>query len=1233
MNKFKVLFIFQLILASCATNKLQVRESENEKNDISESQIDHTFYLIGDAGYFSKDSILSNLQSFQNELSKANKNSTAIFLGNNIYSSGMPKKDDKGRQKAESILNNQIATLSNFQGKTIFIPGNHDWYSDGVKGLKRQEDYIEDKVGKNTFQPEKGCPIETVKIGNDIVLIIIDSEWYLTNWDNHPTINDNCDIKTRARFFEEVEDEIKKAIGKTTLIAIHHPMFSNGPHGGSYSFASHLTPLPLVGSVKNLVRKTGGLSLTDMQNTHYNELRKRLITLAQQNKKSIFVSGHENSLQYIVQDNIPQIISGSGSKTTVTKNKLGGLFSYGSLGFARLDTYKDGSSSVSFISSEENQKVFETRVFEADKTNETSAFDENFPTSKKASIYTNEETIASNVYTFLWGERYRKEYSTKIEAPTVNLDTLYGGLKPVKKGGGHQSKSLRLEDANGNQYVMRALRKQAIQYLQTTIFKDQYIDGQFENTATEGLILDVFTGSHPYAPFVIGDLADAIGVYHTNPKLFYIPKQNALEQYNSEFGDELYMIEEHTSEGHNEKASFGFSNKLVSTNDLFEKIEKDESIRIDEAAYIKARLFDMLIGDWDRHQDQWRWIEFKENGETIYRPMPRDRDQAFSKMSDGFVLSTAVALIPTARLLRQYRGDLKDVKGFNIEPYPLDMAFIKNATKADWDDQVAIIQNGITESVIEKAFLNIPAEVRNENVENIKTILQERLKNLTQISDRYFKFVNKFGVITGTNKDDVFIVTANDDGSVLVEAFRKKDRGLTDKFHSKTYDPKLTKELWIYGLDDQDSFVIKGKSKSIKIRLIGGQNNDDYTTDYGKNIVIYDYKSKKNSVENAKKAKIKLTDDYQTNVYDYKKLKTNTNQLIPTLGANPDDGFKLGVSNTFTAYGFERNPFTSKHTVKAEYFFATEGFDFGYAGEFSNVIKKWNLHIDARITSDNFTQNFFGFGNSTPNFESDKNDGIDADLDFNRVKQQYAHFIPSFIWKGYNGAQFKIGAGYENVEVARTSGRFLETFFVANNPVFEDQEFLVYSANYHYKNQNNKTYSTLGMEAGLTATFKDNINNTNNFATLEPLLAFQHKISANEKLVLATKFKGRVTFGNEFEFYQAASIGANNGLRGYRNERFTGKHYFYQNTDLRYNFNSIKTSLLPISIGVYGGFDYGRVWVDDDMVSDVSFDDDQWNTSYGGGFWIDAVELLSARFGLFNSDDGLRFSFGLGFDF
>jgi hypothetical protein len=44
---------------------------------------------------------------------------------------------------------------------------------------------------------------------------------------------------------------------------------------------------------------------------------------------------------------------------------------------------------------------------------------------------------------------------------------------------------------------------------------------------------------------------------------------------------------------------------------------------------LKARLFDMLIGDWDRHYDQWRWGEYKVGDKVIYKPVPRDRSSIF----------------------------------------------------------------------------------------------------------------------------------------------------------------------------------------------------------------------------------------------------------------------------------------------------------------------------------------------------------------------------------------------------------------------------------------------------------------------------------------------------------------------------------------------------------------------------------------------------------------------------
>ena len=1216
-----ILVFIILFVNACATYKPQYKDENFVKTFPKEKEIEHSFYLIGDGGNSPIGTQTEALKDFKAELINASKQSTVLFLGDNIYPAGMPKKGQEQRAFAEHQLKVQTEAVKKFKGNTIFIPGNHDWYNNGLKGLKREESLIEDILGKNTFLPENGCPIEKVNITNEIVLIIIDSEWYLTNWDKHPTINDDCKIKTRALFFDEYKSLIKKARGKTTIVALHHPMFTNGSHGGQYSFKSHLSPIPILGTLKNIIRKTGGISTTDIQNKKYREFQKRLVTLSQENEKVVFVSGHDHNLQYIVQDNLPQIISGSGSKTNPTRN-VEGEFSYGTQGYARLDVFNDGSSRVRFYEAKTDKIVFETEVFSASKSKKTKIYQNDFPKEKTASVYTNNETDKSKFYKKFWGERYRKYFSTNVKAPTVNLDTLFGGLTPTRKGGGNQSKSLRLEDAEGREYVMRALRKNAVQYLQAVAFKDQYIKRKFDDTSTQGLLQDIFTGSHPYAPFTIATLSEAVGIFYTNPVLYYVPKQIALGVYNNEFGDELYMIEERAADGHGEKASFGFSNKLISTHDMLRELREDEDNVVDEAAYIRARLFDMLIGDWDRHEDQWRWAKFKEGKKTIYKPMPRDRDQAFSIMADGALLGFATKVIPSLRLMQSYDEELKNVKWFNLEPYSLDMALIKQSNIDVWDVQVKYIVNNLTNDVIDEAFTHFPDEVNDETVQDIKQKLIGRRANLQQISNSYYHQLNKYTIIKGTDKDDWFDVERLS-STTKVTGYRIQKGKKGEIFHKREYSSLDTKEIWIYGLDDNDTFNVFGKGNNlIKVRIVGGQNKDTYAIENGEKLKIYDYKSKE-SVFVTNKGNKKLTDDYETNVYNYKKPTYNSNQLIPVIGANQDDGFKIGFVNTFTTYGFERNPFTSQHTFSSSYYFATNGFDFSYYGEFANVVGQWNLGVVAKFTSPNYSINFFGFGNETlnPNIEDQNNFG----KDYNRVRIGTIRFAPSLIWKGDLGANFKFGLNYEDIEVENTQERFINTFLGANSGNSK-KTFAGVEATYNFQNRDNKAFPTLGMEVNLQVGYKTNLTESINFGYIIPSLSFDYKLVPSGQIVLATKLKSHLTLGDNFEFYQAASLGASDGLRGYRNQRFTGKSAFYQSTDIRLNLRKVKTGLLPLIIGIYGGIDYGKVWVDGE-------DSNKWNNSYGGGIFANLLNMMSLNLSGFNSNDGLRLAFKLGFGF
>ena len=271
---------------------------------------------------------------------------------------------------------------------------------------------------------------------------------------------------------------------------------------------------------------------------------------------------------------------------------------------------------------------------------------------------------------------------------------------------------------------------------------------------------------------------------------------------------------------------------------------------------------------------------------------------------------------------------------------------------------------------------------------------------------------------------------------------------------------------------------------------------------------------------------------------------------MPIIAGNPDDGLLLGLADTYTVMGFDRNPFTAKHTLGGAYYFATNGYDLDYKGEFANIIGSWNLGFDVSFTSPNYSVNFFGFGNETIDPNAEDEDTFDRD--YNRVKLQTFKISPSLIWQGDIGSKVRIGLNYETIEVEETQDRFINTFFDLTE---EDNQnsFASLEAQYSFINKNDRAYPTLGFEFDLLGGLTANFDKETSFAYVIPSMAFDHRLSANDQLVLATKLRGHLIFGDDFEFYQAANIGAENGLRGYRFQRFTGKNSFVHSTDLRLN--------------------------------------------------------------------------------
>ncbi|MEO9893822.1 ShlB/FhaC/HecB family hemolysin secretion/activation protein [Aurantibacter sp.] len=1220
--------LFTSLLTGCATHKLQFDQTLVTTS--SPKKKSHTIFLASGLGNEDEKSNKKITHILKSRLQNANTNSTLLFLGDNISS----KKNSW--QSNQELIDRQLALTEGFNGSVTFLPGNNEWKSRHIDSIQRVEEYLDEVETQDDYVlPKNGCPLEYKTINDSLDILFVDSQWFISNWSRVKGINKKCtDIVTRRRFAEELEGYINDAQGKNLVIAMHHPTFSNGEKAGHKSFGNHMTPVPVLGTLINGINDLGAFSPENLHSRRYNYLRILVSSLAKASDRVTIVSGHEESLQYLSGGDIHQIISGSlGSKATTKRttssiNTVGGRlpfkghFTYGEHGFAQLDYFEDGSSQVSFITAD---KIFEPiQVLpEFSEKSFKESYKKVSSNSVIDSVYGAEKKMKrSKFFKFLWGERYRDYFHTAVTAPIAYLDTLHGGLKFTKKGGGHQSYSIRLEDQNQREFAMRSLRKDPLKYLKFSVRGVAYTEDDYMGTLPEKLISDFFTTAHPYMQLIINPMAKAVDVNHANTQLFYIPKQSELKRLNDEFGNELYFIEQRPSD---EQLNFkgyrrtidekGKITEFESTTDMLEKIKSDESYSVDQQSYVRARVFDMLLGDWDRHQDQWRWAEYETpDGEKEFMPVPRDRDNAFPRF-DGAAVDIIQWFIPITRQWQSYGPTIKNTKWLNYNGSRLDKALLTKYDADGWVQEAKYIQDNLSVEQIDKAFLRLPKEVQDSTANYIKYSLKQRLKNLHVYAKEYGAYLDKRIALYASEKDDEIKVVRQEDERTKVVIRRLLSDKKNEKIYERTFSAAHTKELWIYGLGDNDNFIVEGNGKTkIFVRLIGGYGKDDFDIKNRKALKVYDWKQEESEFEGKNPAK-QLTDVYTTNTFHWRYFKPNRNILVPNFDFRTDDGFSIGVKNTYIKNGLNGNPFRQKHTLAAKYFFNFQATELNYNGIFANIIPKWNFEVDGYYSTQRYAQNFFGYGNESIN-EQDL-----LSRDFYRARTEQLK-----LQAGVAYHTLRLKALYESFQVEEMGDRF---FSKSNfgTPIFEQQNYVGAETSAYYYNDNADDFPTKGLYFGLTAGYKTNTTlNNNSFGYFKFRTEIIHKLIPSGNLVLSTKAEYKTNFGNDYFFYHAPSIGGNNGLRGFRDERFVGKSYFYHSSDIRVRLKRYVTALAPVTVGAYGGFDYGRVW-------QPSEDSKNWHTSQGIGLWASAGNYLAFNLGYFNSVEGNLFQFGFGFGF
>ena len=218
---------------------------------------------------------------------------------------------------------------------------------------------------------------------------------------------------------------------------------------------------------------------------------------------------------------------------------------------------------------------------------------------------------------------------------------------------------------------------------------------------------------------------------------------------------------------------------------------------------------------------------------------------------------------------------------------------------------------------------------------------------------------------------------------------------------------------------------------------------------------------------------------------------------------------------------------------------------------------------------------------------------------------------------------------FESIKVDKTPDRFVssETLFFPDAQFFDVKNYTGMQVSFIYKKLELDFVENLKIMPSLLVKSAINIGNTKKLATsIQPDIILKHPVY-KEKVWAEARFNYNYVVGEELEFYQAASIGGNNGLRGYRNQRFTGQSSFFTNTNLKWYVKDLESDVLPLQFGLMSGFDVGRVWLKSESSSAL-------HTSYGKlVFWLQSANLLKGSLMAFGSDEGVRFNFNLSFGF
>ncbi len=1214
---------------------LFAQEDTLAKRKAHEDSIVQRIVLIADAGQLTngKHPVVDAVRNFIT----LDKKTTILYLGDNLYKDGLPDDQQTIYNASRAILDTQLSVARGTPAKVVMIPGNHDWENGGRGGydaIIRQQLYVDFlRIPNVKYFPEDGCPgpVE-ISLGNDVTVIVFDSQWWLHPFDK-PEIESDCACKTKEELVAQIRDIAARNSKKLVLLACHHPFKSNGMHGGYYTLKQHLfpltdmkkklyIPLPVIGSIYPIARSVFGTP-QDLKHPAYSNMIAEISRAAKAAPHLVFVSGHDHNLQHIKDSSFNYIVSGGGCKQNRTSKGSNSLYNNMAIGFSVIEVSANKEVTLNFyvVTDSVGVGVGIKKDYTARLLNFTElpplALDTNAHVNVKPYSKYDKDTITiaaskdfkviKGLKRFFMGQNYRPEWSEPVNMKVFDISKEKGGMKITGMGGGTQTKSLRLVDKKGKEWVLRSLNKSS----------SRAIPDAFRGSFADDLATELSSASHPYGALIFPGLAKPINLNVPKPEMFFVPDDTALAFYQPLFANNVCMLEERhaTPDGGDTKTTAKLLDKMLEENDHLPI----------QPMVLKARLLDILTGDYDRHFDQWRWGNMDTGKGKIYYPIPRDRDQAFF-YSDGAILKLLSGR--SMPFLKGFQDDIPKVNWLGYTARDFDRLFLTDLDKKEWQQTIADFQQNLSDSVIRAAVTKLPPEIFAIDGEKIIRKLISRRNLLPKEAMKYYRFIsNKVNVI-GSNLREYFKVSNYGEGLQVKVYALSRSNDTNFIMYNRIFDPSVTNEIRLYGLNNDDIFEVEENVHSrIKIRIIGGKGYDTFDIKGNVESLLYDLKRVDNTdgnfIKNSSHAKNRFSIDPPVNDKSILGFNYNTTKL-PRMhfNYNSDDGMMIGAGISKRTYGFRNLPYASDQRLMGLYAIDRKAIQFNYRGEFNHITRNYDLVLAANY-SNPALRNFFGLGNGTKR---------DPSKSFNYYMVRYKTVeLEALLRKRYfEKVHLMVGPYFfhYNNKYSLNTKTVLSQFremHLDSADIFAKKNYAGGKLGLLIDNRNKEFFPTRGMHwytelVGITGITKG----SRDYIKFSSDMAIYASFTEAARLVAVLKVGGGHIFSRSYEYFQALTMGANNTLNGFRKNRYAGTSNLYTSLELKIKLFDVNSFILPGTFGLTTFYDLGRVWLRNAPRSR------KWHGAFGGGFYYMPFNLfaITATAGYADGEKMLNFSLG-----